>query len=67
MKLKNLTVGYTLPTLISQKIYAEKIRLYFSGENLFSIDSYPGVDPEQGASPKYQPIKQFAFGVNVTF
>lgn len=67
LKLKNLTVGYTLPTLISQKIYAEKIRLYFSGENLFSIDSYPGVDPEQGASPKYQPIKQFAFGVNVTF
>lgn len=67
LKLKNLTVGYTLPHQWLSKINLEKIRIYYSGENLFSLDSYPGVDPEQGATPKYQPIRQHAFGVNVTF
>lgn len=67
LKLKNLTVGYTLPKQWLNKISLEKVRFYYSGENLFSLDSYPGVDPEQGANPKYQPIRQHAFGVNVTF
>ena len=67
LKLKNLTIGYSLPQRWLSKISLEKVRFYYSGENLFSIDSFPGVDPEQGAAPKYQPIRQHAFGVNVTF
>lgn len=67
LKLKNLTIGYSLPKQWITKISLEKVRFYYSGENLFSIDSFPGVDPEQGANPRYQPVRQHAFGVNVTF
>lgn len=37
LRLKNLTIGYTLPQALTRKIYFEKIRVYFSGENLFEI------------------------------
>ncbi|MDR2563073.1 MAG: TonB-dependent receptor [Prevotellaceae bacterium] len=67
IKLKNLTLGYSLPQKWISKIGLEKARIYYSGENLFSIDSFPGIDPEQGASPRYQPIRQHAFGINLTF
>ncbi len=67
LKLKTLVFGYTIPTVWTNKIGLNKARMYFSGENLFSIDSFPGVDPEQGGDPKYQPVKQYAFGINLTF
>ena len=37
LRLKNITVGYTLPREITSKIYFEKVRVYFSGENLFEF------------------------------
>lgn len=47
LRLKNLTVGYTLPARITNKIKIDKVRVYFSGENLFTIqDSKLPVDPE---------------------
>jgi hypothetical protein len=67
LKLKNFTIGYTFPQKWVNSVGIEKARLYYSGENLFSIDNFPGVDPEQGATPKYQPVRQHAFGINVTF
>ena len=67
LKLKNLTFGYTLPRHISEKAYMENLRVYFSCENVFNITNYPGQDPELGASPEYTSLRQFAFGVNVTF
>lgn len=67
LKLKNLTIGYTLPVNISQKVFAQSIRAYVSGENLLTITKYPGVDPEMDAGVGYPTIKQFAFGLNVTF
>ncbi|WP_234998020.1 TonB-dependent receptor [Parabacteroides sp. Marseille-P3160] len=67
LKLKNLTVGYTLPSVIAKRVLTQSIRLYFSGENLFTITSFPGQDPELGASPGYTSIKQISFGANITF
>jgi TonB-linked SusC/RagA family outer membrane protein len=67
LKLKNLTIGYTLPKHISKRILAENLRVYMSGENLWNITSFPGQDPELGSTPQYTSVKQFAFGVNVTF
>lgn len=67
LKLKNLTVGYTLPKHISRKAFMENLRVYASIENVFSIDKFPGQDPELGATPEYTSLRQFAFGVNVTF
>lgn len=67
LKLKNFTIGYTLPDFICKKIYTKSVRVYFSGENLFTITSFPGQDPELGANPAYTSIRQIAFGTNITF
>ena len=67
LKLKNLTVGYTFPAHWVQKASITNLRLYASIENVFSIDNYPGQDPELGAAPKYTSLRQFAFGVNLSF
>lgn len=67
LKLKNLTLGYTFPTQLLQKAYISNLRVYASIENVFSIDKFPGQDPELGASPKYTSVRQFAFGVNLSF
>ena len=67
LKLKNLTIGYTLPAAISKKAYMDNLRLYVSIENVFNITKYPGQDPELGATPEYTSLRQFAFGVNVSF
>lgn len=48
LRMKNLTVGYTIPAAVTTKVNVERIRVYFSGENLFEIDKMGGVpiDPE---------------------
>ncbi|SHE52417.1 TonB-linked outer membrane protein, SusC/RagA family [Mariniphaga anaerophila] len=51
-RLKNATIGYTLPENVSKKVYSEKIRLYVSGQNLFTITGYDGVEPEIGEVAK---------------
>ena len=67
VRLKNLTFGYTLPKQIAAKIYTENVRLYFSAENLFTITSFPGLDPEMGGYTNYPVFRQIAFGTNITF
>jgi TonB-linked SusC/RagA family outer membrane protein len=48
LRLKNLTVGYTLPENISRKVYMKKLRVYASLENFLTFDHLHGipVDPE---------------------
>lgn len=67
LKLKNLTVGYTLPSHISKRIFTDNLRVYVSVENVFNITKYPGQDPELGAIPEYTSLRQFAFGANISF
>ena len=79
-RLKNLTVGYTLPVKWLSKIHVQKARLYFSGENLFTFSPLKSdyIDPEQasaensiqsanGNAKLYPWSKTYSFGVNVTF
>lgn len=78
LRLRSLTLGYTLPWKIQ---YVDNIRLSFSGENLFVLSGFSGVDPELPAevgnkykagsvgvaiSP-YPQARKFMFGLNVTF
>lgn len=56
LRVKNLTVGYTLPQNLTRKIFVEKLRFYFSAQNLFTFDHIDGVmDPEctGGSSKSY--------------
>lgn len=72
-RLKNLTVGYTLPKTLTKKVYLEKVRLYFSGENLFITSKLKSdyIDPEQmmhDTNGRVYPFsKTFSFGLDVSF
>ena len=46
LKLKNLVIGYSLPERILKKAAIEKVRVYMSASNLFTITKYSGIDPE---------------------
>lgn len=46
LKLKTLTLGYTLPKSIVGKKYFDQVRFFFSGENLLTLTNYSGMDPE---------------------
>ena len=78
VKLKNVSIGYTFPTSSLSKYSISKVRLYVSGQNLFFITKYTGLDPEigiQGGNATqngvdygaYPSSKFFTFGLNVTF
>lgn len=48
LKLRTITLGYTLPKSISNAVKASKIRFYVTAQNLFVFTRYSGVDPEIG-------------------
>ncbi|GHT83679.1 hypothetical protein FACS189467_9060 [Bacteroidia bacterium] len=50
LMLRNLTLGYTLPKNIVNKIGLEHLRVYVSGQNLFVLTNYSGLSPELGFS-----------------
>jgi len=73
VKLDNVTLGYTVPL---QSGYISKLRIYFTGQDLFTITGYQGIDPEvslSGLQPGidrydfYPRTKTFVFGINMTF
>ncbi|WP_165958071.1 SusC/RagA family TonB-linked outer membrane protein [Segetibacter sp. 3557_3] len=69
-KVKNITLGYTFPKRISGKIAAENIRLYVTGNNVFTrakshlVKDY---DPERGGAESSPLSRQFVFGLNLGF
>ena len=46
LRLKNITLGYTIPQKWTKKFYVQKLRVYASGQNLLCFDNYSGYDPE---------------------
>ena len=70
IKIKNITLGYTLPMKICNKIGIQKLRVYGTVTNPFIFaksDLLKKVDPETGGSDSYPLYKQFVFGVNLSF
>lgn len=67
LKLRNIQLGYTVPKHLSDKISATSIRLFASAENLLTISSFEGLDPEMGPNIGYPIMKQFAGGIVVGF
>ena len=66
VRLKNIQLGYTLPESVTARAGISKARLYFSSENLLTFTPYHGIDPEVGGTT-YPTLKQFVFGLNLTF
>lgn len=78
LRLNNLTFGYTLPQHLTKKIYVQRLRVFFTGTNLFCATKYTGYDPEVSTRRKvpytsgvdysaYPKSRGFNFGVNITF
>ena len=67
LRCKNLRVGYTLPQSITRRFFVENLRLYTSIDNLFTITSFPGLDPELAAGVGYPTVRQYSVGIDITF
>ncbi|MDP1795784.1 MAG: TonB-dependent receptor [Daejeonella sp.] len=71
LRLKNAQIGYTLPKKIISRASMSSLRLYVSGENLFTLsDFYKGWDPEMqtGGSAWYYPLsKLYVAGISLKF
>jgi TonB-linked SusC/RagA family outer membrane protein len=77
LRLKTLTLGYTVPKNVISRWGINKLRLYFAAQNLLTFSSYDGYDPEvsirEGALTPgldfsaYPRARSFSFGVNLTF
>ncbi len=75
-KLKQIQLGYTLPSSLTQKAYMQNVRAYVSFDDFFTFTSYPGLDPEtctqeyncpgldKGAYPN---MSKMVLGLSVTF
>ena len=76
VRLKNLTVGYTLPKSVTSKWGISNMRFYLSGQNLFTITGYSGYDPEVSSRTgnynlgfdggSYPAVRSYTFGLNLT-
>ncbi|MEX2336616.1 MAG: SusC/RagA family TonB-linked outer membrane protein, partial [Fulvivirga sp.] len=71
LRLKNVTLGYTLPEKIIEKVHLQKARLYASVQNLLTFTDYTGFDPEVPANGidfnVYPVTRTVSFGVNLSF
>ena len=67
LRMKNITLGYSIPSSVTQKIKIQGIKVYASISDLFTIDNYPkGWDPEV-ASSGYPITTSYVFGISVNF
>lgn len=83
VRLRQLQIGYTLPSALMKKVLIDKLRFYVSGENLFTITGYSGIDPEFSRKSSddansealnagidnmvYPFTRSFVFGMQLTF
>lgn len=68
LRMKNLQLGYTIPRELLRSAGFDRIRLYFSANNLFTISDFvPGMDPESAKSVSYPFARTYSFGLNVQF
>jgi TonB-linked SusC/RagA family outer membrane protein len=75
LRLRNVQLGYTLPSTLSNKIQMSKLRIYASAQNALNLFKYKGFNPEVGGSPTkagidnsvYPLYATYTLGINVTF
>jgi TonB-linked SusC/RagA family outer membrane protein len=70
LRLKNLQIGYNIPGQLVQKLKIQNLRIYISGQNVFSIDNFwNGYDVEApvGRGDVYPQVKVYTVGLDVKF
>lgn len=77
LRARNVQLGYTLPQNLTRKVFIQRLRIYAQAENLFTLTSYSGCDPEvtggNGFGTElgidrgvYPQNRTFSIGVNLT-
>ena len=78
IRLQNVSIGYSLPRVMTERLHIGSLRLYVSGQNLWTLTKYTGYDPEIGSfnqnplingvdNGRFPVAKSFTFGANVNF
>jgi len=78
LKLKSVSLGYTLPNTLLKKVHIQNLRVYVTGYNLFTLTNYSGFDPEVSTRrataltpgvdySAYPKSRQLIFGLNLNF
>jgi TonB-dependent starch-binding outer membrane protein SusC len=78
IRLKTLNLAYNFPQSVCQKIKIDRLRIYLSGTNLFTVTKYTGYDPEASSfsasdgrsgidNSNYPQSKTYSMGIDVTF
>ncbi|MEK6479012.1 TonB-dependent receptor [Catalinimonas sp. 4WD22] len=77
LRLKNLVIGYTLPTSLTENVGISRARFFVTGQNVFTITNYSGMDPELGYIDgnlqlnvdyaQYPQARTWTVGANITF
>ena len=70
LKIQNITLGYSLPSDIVKKIHLEGVKIFVSGENLYTFKhkDFPGLDPAFTSTKMYYaPLRQYTVGLNIKF
>ena len=79
MRLKNITLGYTLPKTLTQKVGVQKCRVYVTGQNLLTLTHNSFIDPESSefnsqmghgganSARNYPTLRYYGFGLDIDF
>lgn len=77
LRLKNLVIGYTLPPSLTENVGISRARFFVTGQNVFTITNYSGMDPELGYIDgnlqlnvdyaQYPQARTWTVGANITF
>lgn len=70
VRLRNITLGYTVPKAILEKTFIKNVRVYATARNPFTYtksDLLNNYDPERGGSENAPMTKLYTFGLNATF
>lgn len=74
VRLKNIQLGYTLPSSLTKKLTIQNLRFFVAAQNLFTITGYSGLDPEIGSNnPMYMGVdlgfypqaRTYMFGISM--
>ena len=78
LRIQNVTIGYNLPQRLISKVKISRLRIYASGQNLFTFTDYKGYDPEIGSfnqsvlltgidNGRFPSPRTYAIGLNLEF
>jgi TonB-linked SusC/RagA family outer membrane protein len=72
LRLRNVTLSYDVPAALAGKLKAQALRVFVSGDNLWTLSDFSGIDPEVDmtsgtSSTRYPASRKVLFGVNLNF